>query len=386
VGCSETEHGVGCALLIAASGLSLMMMTLLLLAAPLAAADAPVSPPPPAPPLLRFPIEGGGSSIVCDALGGAWQQGAQTLRAQLREVGSTLDLPARSWYGGGGELPKVIELPPPERGPDPLCVRIFGGQTLVEGSGHIVLSGDNGTSWSRPIDVQYFESVAVSFGMRPYIAEEEGVLLVFADTSTGPLHSRSVAELVANITMAMPFASTAAAQTVTWRSPSASLLRGPETVLRFPLAALPALVNQDVRIEIALSDGRRFTKLKRFVRAPPQSHNATALAVQVDHSSRSLFVDGRPWVGVGWYEDGLRANGNGGFASFADQAEYFVHKQAPSGVNQAMICEAAFSSLPPLSWPAAGFTRRAYVVLDILLVAGRRSAIQLPRRVPAAGP
>jgi hypothetical protein len=41
---------------------------------------------------------------------------------------------------------------------------------------------------------------------------------------------------------------------------------------------------------------------RRFMRAPPLPAGSFVQAVQVDHSTRSLAVDGRPFNGIGWYE------------------------------------------------------------------------------------
>ena len=90
-----------------------------------------------------------------------------------------------------------------------------------------------------------------------------------------------------------------------------------QTVLSFPLDGLPDTINQDVKVTITLPRGQRITKLKRLMRAPPLPSTSSALPVQVDHSTRGLRVDGRHYLGVGWYLDGLAGAGDGsGFATF----------------------------------------------------------------------
>ena len=73
--------------------------------------------------------------------------------------------------------------------------------------------------------------------------------------------------------------------------------------------------------------------------------------MQVDHRTRALRVDGRPYTGVGWYLDGLAAAAGGsGFATFANLSDYLVHAQGALGVNQGMIYRYANSlGLPPVS-------------------------------------
>ena len=58
-------------------------------------------------------------------------------------------------------------------------------------------------------------------------------------------------------------------------------------------------VNQDVAIEISLPNSRKIKKHKRLMRAPPLPAGSFVQPVQVDHSTRSLSVDGRPFNGVG---------------------------------------------------------------------------------------
>ena len=115
--------------------------------------------------------------------------------------------------------------------------------------------------------------------------------------------------------MELPFASPP--RTETWTAQQHAALHREQTVLSFPLDGLPDTINQDVKVTITLPRGQRITKLKRLMRAPPLPSTSSALPVQVDHSTRGLRVDGRPYLGVGWYLDGLAGAGDGsGFATF----------------------------------------------------------------------
>ena len=67
-------------------------------------------------------------------------------------------------------------------------------------------------------------------------------------------------------------------------------------MLKFTFEGMHELVNQDVKVTIKLTGGHTFTKLRRFMRAPPLSNSSSALPVQVDHAARGLRVDGRPYA------------------------------------------------------------------------------------------
>lgn len=51
---------------------------------------------------------------------------------------------------------------------------------------------------------------------------------------------------------------------------------------------------------------------------------------QVDHATRGLRVDGRPFHGIGWY---YPYRGRNQYATFDNQTQYIVHRQAPTGIK-----------------------------------------------------
>ena len=67
------------------------------------------------------------------------------------------------------------------------------------------------------------------------------------------------------------------------------------------------------------------------MRAPPLPNSSAALPVQVDHAARGLRVDGRPYVGIGWYLDGMGGVESGlGFATFDNMTVRALHFPSPT--------------------------------------------------------
>lgn len=307
------------------------LLTTALLCTGLGAVTAQL-PPPPRGAVVRLPVEGGSrtafcatpSTLVSESTASSTTAGT-TLRAQRRQAGppwgTTVDTPKTHWYQGGDGKPQVTELATPTA-INATCLLVDGGVTTVDGPASIFTSRDNGTTWDNGTRVQYFETVSVAFGLRPFIQEVNGTLLLEADPSLVTELQQadpSVQESV-RVTLRLPFASTGHQQIV-WKG--GGLLQQLQTVLYFPLAQLPSTVNQDVEIEISLPGGRQFSKLRRLMRAPPPVSKSFVQPVQVDHFTRSLRVDGRPFQGVGFYLDGLAINslypnGAPGFGGYAN--------------------------------------------------------------------
>ena len=324
----------------------------LLLAAALCGAPSTAAALGPAQ--VRFSVEGGGAKAVVCALSSETAAAAAAaaaatsaavapvLRAQMREAGppwsTTLNTPTAQWYQGGTQKPQVIELPTPVA-INSSCLSVDGGTVTADGPGMLYTSRDNGTTWDAGTTVEYYQAVAVAFGVRPFINEANGTLLLAADSALiAQLQQASAAEQAAvSVTLRRPFATTPAAQSVTWHGDK--LLQRHETVLSFSLASLPATVNQDVTIEITLPRTRTLKKLRRLMRAPPLPAGSFVQPGQVDHSTRSLRVDGRQFNGVGWYLNGIDTFGDGspGYGSYSNLTQFIVHSQAPMGVNHGMI-------------------------------------------------
>ena len=262
------------------------------------------------PAQVRFSVEGGGPKATVCAAAAATTTSTSTaaapiLRAQMHEAGppwsSTLNTPTQQWYQGGTQKPQVMELPAPVA-INATCLSVDGGSVTVDGAGMLYTSRDNGSTWDSGTTAEYYQAVAVAFGLRPYINEVNGTLLLATDRAViAELQQASAAEQAAvSVTLRLPFATTPSAQTVTWKGEQllqrcggkayllchvilsmiilprqardkhretlggkTCVFRRAETVLSFSLASLPATINQDVAIEISLPHGRTIRKLKR---------------------------------------------------------------------------------------------------------------------------
>ena len=88
------------------------------------------------------------------------------------------------------------------------------------------------------------------------------------------------------------------------------------------------------------------------MRAPKPAAGG-AVAVQVDHSRRSLLVGGEPFFGTGWYSG--TGNGTGASAFTPDSGKGHwsesiytrIEMQARLGDNMMMPCATSFFALPP---------------------------------------
>lgn len=199
---------------------------------------------------------------------------------------------------------------------------------IVAGSVHLALGVPNPTGvtdWSVGTRIAFFDPVEVAFGLRPYISESFGSLLLAPHFS--------MAEAISfEVELLLPFASPSA-RTHQWKDLNASQA---EHILTFALDGLPSIINQDCRIIVRFANGgATIERLRRLQRAPPLPASSTVLPVQVDHSRRSLLLDGRIWRGIGFYMAGF---GQGGYWwGFQDLSDLVLRGLAPHGVNQGML-------------------------------------------------
>ena len=217
----------------------------------------------------RFPTEGVAPPVVLctePPLAGSGpfsariQQAGVTLRYPTRAHGFSLAAPTNNGTG---------------------CFSIEAGAVANAGPG-LLSVGAPGAS-STQVEVEYYESVSVAFGLRPYLGEVAGTLLLRPDREVLAAASAPGGSPVA-VEMALPFATPPRTERWTATPGGGPLLQQAEQVLAFELAGLPATVNQDVRITVSLPSGRKITKWRRLMRAPPLPHGSFVQAVQVDHS------------------------------------------------------------------------------------------------------
>ena len=351
-----------------------LLLLLLLLMMMLPPGHAAASTPPSNVTFLsshRFPMEGQNTIVLCTDPPLAAGAGAAT---HISEVGVSLRFPTR----GHG-----FTLAAPIGNGTAGCFKVATGVTANVGPGYLSLTGSVAGTSSQKVQIEYYESVAAAFGLRPYIAETTGTLLLAPDAEVLAAAAAPGAT-PATVSMELPFATPP--RTEHWPKPSpaatnasnsggAALLSEHEQVLTFSLAGLPTTVNQDVKITITLPSGKTIVKWRRLMRAPPLPSGSSVLPVQVhtsqkqprkhavgspptaflnlndpvtsglprqaqvsrrnethmiaicgrlhsfrilecfgmfwlqvDHTTKSLLVDGRPYSGSGFYLDGVSEN------------------------------------------------------------------------------
>ena len=284
----------------------------------------------------RFPMEGTGPPVtLCSyppLLPGA-------LTAQISQPGISLRFPTRA---------HSFMLAPPTPSGASGCFAVAPGETQAPGPGYLsIAAGGNAT---QAAEVEYYESVAVAFGLRPYITEANGTLLLLTDRDVVAQARKSGAGAV-SVVLHLPFASPPRSES--WHGDG--LLTQPEQVLSFSLDNLPSTINQDVRIEITLPSGKIVTKWRRLARAPPLPAGSTVLPVQVDHSIKSLLVDGRPHAGTGFYLSWDAQT----YGAFANMTEYIEKSLAPGGLNHGMVRRIAILAPRLLLKHTINFPRQA---------------------------
>ena len=153
---------------------------------------------------------------------------------------------------------------------------------------------------------------------RPYIFEQMGHILLLPSATTDTAHCSVSARLVG---------SGAVLSNGSW-----TLELGPETVTGFPfsLAPLPDSVQDSVQINVSCpSLGWSTTRYRSFQRAPAAGAPVHGSVSQVDSVSRTMRVDGEPFLSVGWYYS-IFDNGERNLTEF-------VAQQARAGVNTLLL-------------------------------------------------
>ena len=261
---------------------------------------------PPPPPTIsrlstnRFPMEGVGPPVVLCTKPPLHVPAGEVVTANITQPGVSLRWPTvPEWVSQKSPLRSFPLKAPTPTGSDG-CFSVDPGVTAAPGPASLSLAVGKLSTFSTK--VVYYESVSVAFGRRPYLGEQTGSLLLMPHRVV--MEAAREAGAGVSVSLHLPFATPP--RTVTWSSTQEpTLLQEPEQALTFNFFGLPATVNQDVQITFALPGGRNVTKWRRLMRAPPLPRGSFVSPVQVDHSTKSLLIDGRPYSGVGFYLDAL---------------------------------------------------------------------------------
>ena len=191
----------------------------------------------------------------------------------------------------------------------------------ADGPGILSVSMDNGTTWMDwqiGLRVMYFTQFQVAVGRRPYITESTGHLLVQIDRS---LHNKW-------IEISAVFAGNHLAR---WVLPAANA----SAALPFALNSLPNEVNNDMKISFRVGSASAppTVAFRRLMRAPVPPPGVEA--VQVDHWTRSLLVNGsKQFDGNGWY---MGSFGNGYQPEALNQLRRALPALVQQGINMGMV-------------------------------------------------
>eukprot|EP01047_Picozoa_sp_COSAG01_P033688 COSAG01_NODE_2489_length_7588_cov_3.099880_8_plen_269_part_00 len=132
---------------------------------------------------------------------------------------------------------------------------------------------------------EHFVGAAVDFGLRPYVEESVGTVVVTLDRSCGPA---TVSADIAGVTGAV----------------SGTALAGVGSLVSFSLAKLPAAIDEVVTITVSTRSGLKFVHERVFLRAPPPESGSASTVWQVDHARTGLRVDSKRFFGTGWFGAG----------------------------------------------------------------------------------
>ena len=292
----------------------------------------------------RFPMEGTDPPVtLCSDPPLLRFRDSLPLTAQISQPGTSLRFPTRA---------HSFMLAPPTPSGASGCFKVAPGETQAPGPGYLTIAaGGNAT---QVAEVEYYESVAVAFGLRPYITEANGTLLLLTDRDVLAQAKKSGAGAI-SVVLHLPFATPARSESWHAAGGGDGLLTQSEQVLSFSLDNLPSTINQDVRIEITLPSGKTITKWRRLARAPPLPAGSSVLPVQVDHSTKSLLVDGRPHAGTGFYLSWDAQT----YGAFANMTEYIEKSLAPGGLNHGMVRRIAILAPRLLLKHTINFPRQA---------------------------
>lgn len=167
---------------------------------------------------------------------------------------------------------------------------------LAPGTGTLDVSFDNGTQWTNALPMAYFTLIDAVVARRPYLNETEGQILL----STNPSFRGQT--LTVTVTLLL------SSGNVTLWGPASVEVQNDTSTLQFSLDPLvPVSVNTDVVVTVLGQNNPQVTIRRRFQRIPLSGLPTGATPSVVDHTTRSLVVGGKPFLGMGWYLNAGRA-------------------------------------------------------------------------------
>ena len=222
---------------------------------------------------------------------------------------------------------------------------------IAEGPATLDVTVDGNKSWHGELKVSYFNAAEVAVGLRPYINETNGSILIRLDPS--------FATATMSVSADLPCVN------ATWNWPHVT---GAESVLPFDLSALPQAVHNDISITLDAPEIHfRATYWRRFHKVP--NPPSPVEPVQVDHTTKALRVAGKLYLGVGWYIS----------TGSLDELARNVTELSSRGVNQGMVY--GLSSHPPdvqLRFLDACHAARSLLACTYYVPNGDSSLLQLP--------
>ena len=168
------------------------------------------------------------------------------------------------------------------------------GGVLVEGPGTLSVSNDGKNFSANKLRIDYVNLASIALGRRPYISESTGQVVFRSDISL-----RSSTLTVSATLPCVPGK--------TWHWPEVK--GGKDVILPLDFDGLPDRIHNDMQFTVTLSDGGgRFSVWRRFMRVPPPSADSSIEPVQLDATRSGILIDGKPWLGRGYYMSGLNNN------------------------------------------------------------------------------
>eukprot|EP01043_Picozoa_sp_COSAG02_P030029 COSAG02_NODE_1898_length_10461_cov_3.844528_2_plen_393_part_00 len=164
---------------------------------------------------------------------------------------------------------------------------------LVDGPGTLAVSNDGKNFSANELRIDYVNLASIALGRRPYISEAVGQVVFRSDIS---LRGSRLA-----VSATLP-----CIPSKTWHW--SEVKGGTDAMLPLDFDGLPDRVHNDMQFTVTLAGGGSFSVWRRFMRVPPPPTNSSIESVQLDATRGGIMIDGRPWLGRGYYMSGLNNN------------------------------------------------------------------------------